>query len=217
MQRVNECPGGCGQPRIVGDGTICDSDECFRNYYLGWLDKRLRQGTKLETVGDHLIWRGGFTKSPVISVHTMTNKHKTIRLIDALRIRNGEDIIVGDAVSDPECGEERCVNPAHHSIRHYQISQNPVNPPRVELSKIRLDFKPIVRAVENLRRGRLRSNDEDISWIIPEPYQTMYDTAMSCKSKTISFLNADAFCCDVLEVHPIAIYGDAYFTGMDEE
>lgn len=92
------------------------------------------------------------------------------------------------------------------------------NPPRVNLKKTFIDFDPIYHACEKLRKyynsGNIE-NDQRIYWTVPKNYETMYDIGV--KRGTISVLSADAFCCDVLEIHPVEIYGWEFMTYGEEE
>lgn len=85
----------------------------------------------------------------------------------------------------------------------------------VDLTRTRISFEPIFRKCEE-RRARTKmyqpwSPDEvHLPWVIPDEYRKMYDN--SIKSGRISVLDADAFCCDVLQVHPIQVYGPEFLT-----
>lgn len=208
------CAGGCGKPRKEGSPyTVCEDEACFDNYCLSWYEKRL--GTKILQKEDHLLWSVPCTKRPTVAARTAAGKFKSVRVIDVIRMRNGEKIVKGDIVSSPTCGEEWCINPEHHEILWHNIVNE--KPDIMPLDRIRLPFAPIHEAVTKLR-SRNASNDitDDPGWRIPAKYQSIYDSAM--ERKTISLLRADAFCCDVLEVHPIAIFGEElYFQGLEED
>jgi len=73
-------------------------------------------------------------------------------------------------------------------------------------------------AVNRLRDKYRNNNDETtnrIHWQIPHEYLAIYENGV--RSGTISVLSADAFCCDVLEINPVSLYGWEFLTIGEEE
>jgi len=91
-------------------------------------------------------------------------------------------------------------------------------PRKLNLRYVRLDFQPIYEACQRLR-DRYNSintdSSERIPWTVPQKYRAIYEHGV--RSGTINVVQADAFCCDVLEVNPVCIYGWEFLTVGEEE
>lgn len=141
-----------------------------------------------------------------------------MRVADAVRLHRGMEVdLHAPLITDSWCDTGDCQNPDHHKLRYQMNSTRQPKRRRgdLDLSRVKLPFGPIQRMTNELRaRYPEMEPEHHMVWRIPEPYQKLYDR--SWKSGKISVLDADAYCCDVLEMHPTAVYGWDFYTVGEE-
>lgn len=164
--------------------AYCNTEDCCAEY------ARRRAFERVEQVGDCVVWQGSVHKkgrTPIVTLR-FNNMRRDFRVVT---LRDPEGARSACRKYIRSCDTDRCVNVEHHRI---QIGRN-LPPPKT--IKNRLPWEPLAE------------------WVKTRPVVLgewgCHVLAFARSRGFITVTAADEFCIDVLGVHPIVVYGDAFF------
>lgn len=206
---------------------LCHGVECARAYALivatsdTYVDNQHRDGVLPDEDGC-LIWQGKLEqgKRPVIHqrTHDSGNSTSQIRLRSIVVKARGEDIPYGRKV-DTACGKVRCLLPEHLVIQWSSSSSTPMS----DHDRVFLDPAPLVAAWERFMSRTIvhRSPTNENSFMArynADVVDRAGDRLMKAiRNGRVTLRLVDEICCDVLGIHPYALYGDEYFKDLKED
>jgi hypothetical protein len=144
-----------------------------------------------ESDGDCLIWQG--------AAYVSCGSLGTMRVADLISEVEKGYSSRGDKRTNT-CGNAKCVNPDH-------------NPPTCGIQHIpyRLPSAPLIRAMKK-RASLVHERDKKLY----SRMMSYMDTGLKRGDYSVS--DVDKICCDILRIHPTAVYGDLFFTiGTEKE
>lgn len=171
---------------------FCQTDACITEF------ARRRAWERTEKVGDCEVWQGPVQSKGATPIVTLrfNNRRRDFRVLQ-LRDPDPERATYRRYINS--CGTPRCVNLDHHYI---QIGRNLPSPQLRILARL---------PVEPMNEYLSRNPGVVVGPRSHKPLQ------QARKKGFFTVTGADAFCIDVLGVHPTAVFGDLFYTAGSEE
>lgn len=192
-----------GKPR-------CPNWDCC----LGWAVVAIWE--RLETRGDCLVYEPTMNrKGDVAYISLQMRKEdgslfrRDLRVIDLIAMSWGIPFPPRSHMYERLCDTEWCANPDHHRLRVAESTSG--RGPALTITA-HLPFEPLEKAIEWWRRVHSQDGLHTRSMefrAIPKRFQTALSRARRDGYITVSA--ADEICCDLLEIHPVLIYGDLFY------
>ena len=172
--------------------AYCQTNECITEF----ARRRAWDPANFDKVGDCDVWKLSIQhkgSTPIVTLR-FNNQRRDFRV---LALRDSQPERATFRVYVNTCGTPRCVTLEHHYVRY----RGPGDPTMRILARL-----PVEPVDEYVRRNKIV-----IGAMKHKPLQS------ARKKGWFTVTGADAFCIDVLGIHPAQIYGDLFFTAGLEE
>lgn len=169
----------------------CDTEECGVGY------ARKLAFERVERVGECDVWTGETHKKGGAAIVRL-NLSGTRRDLRALALRDPDAEKAKYRVYINTCGTPNCVTVEHHYV---QIGRKGEPPSQRILARLPVD--PMNEYIEKTETVIGAFNHKPLQQARKKGYFTVS--------------GADAFCIDILGIHPVQIWGDLFFTAGVED